>query len=584
MLQPLRGIFNFKFSFFIFVVFALCSVFFVLPVHAECGTAPNSENLQCQIDEITSLIAKFKPAQDKNKADLAAMRSQIAGINSKIAQVSKNLTRLSQDIEDRQASLSLRQNVFEEKTKRHYMVLRQQDPLAPFLLADSATDLLQQIAIRSRVIAQDQEDILKLAQEIDSLEKDKETLTKSRASLQIAQTSLDKKAGFLAGEVAKVEKYLQGLTSKQQSLIAAKLASLNIPRTAYAGIGGGCSSDLTNGKNPGFSPAFGLFTYGVPNRVGLNQYGAKGRAEAGQNYTQILNAYYNFSMGSSGNPSIHVSGTNNYGQSIDTTLPLEEYLKHIYEMPSGWPAEALKAQVIAARSYALSATNNGTNSICPSDHCQEFKQEQNAQAWIDAVNSTTGQIMTSDGQPITAWFSSTHGGYIYSSGGDVGGAAWTKNAVDTTTGSVSGFGDLASNAYDKDSPWFYCDWGSRSQYGGTAWLKGDEMADIVNAILLASRVSPDDRTNYLVQTDKNSGAWNSDTVKQKLKDDGITPFSSISSINVDVDFGSGHTNSVNVSGDAPSQNINGTDFKNYFNLRAPANLQIVGPLYNIERR
>jgi peptidoglycan hydrolase-like amidase len=40
------------------------------------------------------------------------------------------------------------------------------------------------------------------------------------------------------------------------------------------------SSDI--GKDPGFGNKFGFFTYGVPNRVGLNQYGAWGRAKAGQ--------------------------------------------------------------------------------------------------------------------------------------------------------------------------------------------------------------------------------------------------------------------------------------------------------------
>ncbi|KKU34644.1 MAG: hypothetical protein UX50_C0015G0016, partial [Candidatus Beckwithbacteria bacterium GW2011_GWA1_46_30] len=28
----------------------------------------------------------------------------------------------------------------------------------------------------------------------------------------------------------------------------------------------------------------------------------------------------------------------------------------------------------------------------------------------------------------------------------------------------------------------------------------------------------------------------------------------------------------------------GSEFKDWFNLRAPANIQIVGPLYNVERR
>jgi len=64
---------------------------------------------------------------------------------------------------------------------------------------------------------------------------------------------------------------------------------------------------------------------------------------------------------------------------------------------------------------------------------------------------------------------------------------------------------------------------------------------------------------------------------------GSSAFNTITDVSVGVDFGTGRTTTVTISGDAPSQTINGDDFKNYFNLRAPANIQIVGPLYNIEK-
>jgi len=63
---------------------------------------------------------------------------------------------------------------------------------------------------------------------------------------------------------------IASLNSIQQSILSARLSGLNIP--LFADTAGGCSSDI--GKSPGFSGGFGFFTYGVPNRVGLNQYGA----------------------------------------------------------------------------------------------------------------------------------------------------------------------------------------------------------------------------------------------------------------------------------------------------------------------
>ena len=190
--------------------------------------------------------------------------------------------------------------------------------------------------------------------------------------------------------------------------------------------------------------------------------------------------------------------------------------------------------------------------------------------------------MMQGGQPIKAWFSSTHGGYAFNSGDVwVVNTPWTKRMVDAT-GNIGSFSDLFNNAYDKSSPTFYCDWGSRSEYNKTAWLKPDEIADIVNVILLAK--ADGSTQKHLSQRDKPNpdgvDTWDVSRVKSELSSRGIAPFDSVSSISINADFGSGKTSTVVVDG----RSIDGQDFKNYFNLRAPSNIQIVGPLFNIEKR
>jgi len=115
-------------------------------------------------------------------------------------------------------------------------------------------------------------------------------------------------------------------------------------------------------------------------------------------------------------------------------------------------------------------------------------------------------------------------------------------------------------------------------------MKSDEVADIVNVILLIQNDSG--AKDHLYQTDKSNPAgtdtWDSGRVKQELSKY-HTPYNNISDISVSADFGSGKTTTVHISGDAGSVDISGSDFKNYFNLRAPANINIVGPLYNVER-
>jgi len=281
---------------------------------------------------------------------------------------------------------------------------------------------------------------------------------------------------------------------------------------------------------------------------------------------------------------VTVNGTNDSGETFSNqSFTVEDYLQHLYEMPSSWPSEALKAQAIAARSYVMHAIANGTTTVAPNTSFQEVKTELNAQPWIDAVNATAGQVMTSGGTPIEGFFSSTHGGFVHSSG-DIGWSAtsYTKTAQDTTT-QVNSFADLQNDAYDKDSPWFYCDWGSRSADNGTAWLASSDIADIVDAVMLSQ--ADGSTTQYLSQVDKNvPNTWSASQVQQALRSKNITPYTSVSSISVNADFNSGTTTTVTVSGDGGTNSFSGTEFKTIFNLRAPANIQIVGPLYNVELR
>ena len=94
---------------------------------------------------------------------------------------------------------------------------------------------------------------------------------------------------------------------------------------------------------------------------------------------------------------------------------LENYIKGVVpnESPGSWPIEALKAQAVAARSYAL-----GTNSGNPVfDHydtaaSQVYGGYSSEQARTNrAVAQTRGEVLRHDGEVITAYFHSTSGGH-----------------------------------------------------------------------------------------------------------------------------------------------------------------------------
>jgi len=565
-----------------------CDISNVKSVCANGDSAPCTDLLNKCEASINQALQDSINATAPLQSKLDSLGSQIKGIKDTIASIEVNLAKKKIDIENGYKNLAKQQTILNATIREYYIKSYYNSPLLILLSTSSVSEFTQILGYQKATADRDKAIIINIATTIKSLQDQSNDLKNQENNLSSLKISLDAQSAQLDKIVSGAKSYqttlsnqLASLNSVQQSILSARLSGLNIP--LFASTTGGCSSDI--GKDPGFGNKFGFFSYGVPNRVGLNQYGAWGRAKAGQDYSQILQTYYNYDSisGVDTNIQITVSG---YG-----TYSLEEYVKRVYEVPDSWTDNnlaALKAQAIAVRSYVLSYTNNGANPICSTQSCQVFQPNPKGGNWEQAVNATSGQTMMQGGKAITAWFSSTHGGYVHSSS-DIGWSAtgWTKNAQDTSS-SVSGFSDLNSNAYDKDSPWFYCDWGSRSGSNNTAWLQSSEVADIVNVLMLAQKDSG--TVNHLYQTDKNTNpnpagtdTWDAGRVRQELQSRGVTPYNNISSVSISADFGSGKTTSVNVSGDAGSNSFSGNDFKNYFNLRAPANIQIVGPLYNVER-
>ena len=552
--------------------------------------ADELDDINRQLDDLNQKYSSSVNATKPLETTLAKLRKQLAGLISQVNKIEKEINQKEVDLQTAEKALVYQKVIFDQKVISYYKNIKNSPPSLLYLISgENLSDSLKSFFYQKKTIDEDKKTIFKIVAYMKKVEETKKELQSEQVRLAKIKEKVNNQSTFLNGEVSKAKNYqkdlqnqIAQLKARQRKLIAERLASLHISRSA-ATIGR-CDNDLTNGRDPGFSPRFAVFTYGVPNRVGMNQWGAYGRAKAGQNVEQILRAYYNnFELKKDYNRGININ-VDGYG-----TFNIEDYVKRIYEVPDSWGNdgfEALKAQAVAARSYALAYTNNGKGSICPTEHCQVFKKDPKGGNWERAVNDTAGWVMVHNGSPIKAWFSSTHGGYIFKTG-EIGWSdtAWTKHGHDFD-GSVNSFSDLKNKAFDRDSPWFTCDWGWRSQYNKTAWLKPAELADIVNSLMLSSK---DPATGaHLYQTDKphpyGGEIWDENRVKQELKNRGITPFNTINSAQVSVDFNYGKTNQVTITGDGGTKSFSAADFKKQFNLRAPANIQIVGPLYNIEKR
>ena len=120
------------------------------------------------------------------------------------------------------------------------------------------------------------------------------------------------------------------------------------------------------------------------------------------------------------------------GFDVTVRLGLEEYLYGLGEVPLSWPVEALKAQVVAARSYAVNTVAarggvDGTGRLADCGcHIRRTTADQNYDAWLvegkdfdgrwrTAVNDTAGLVVThpevgGGSKVVTTYYSSSTGG------------------------------------------------------------------------------------------------------------------------------------------------------------------------------
>jgi peptidoglycan hydrolase CwlO-like protein len=570
MLSPLKKLFHTG------LIIAL--VMFLIVSH-QMVKAESLEEIEKQIADLQHQMELSVNATTPLESEVAKLSKQVAQIQAQIKQAGQQVEELSQGIKERDKKIASQYVVLSAKVRDLYKKTRLSSPFLVFASSTTAGELTRGLAYKSAVADEDKDLIVSITRDILKLETDKKKIESDRARLAALQTKLDTQRAFFEKEIAGAKKWqaeLSGkiatLTAKQQAILSEKSGTF---QTTVGDVPLADDKASRPDYNPGFSPAFAVFSFGAPHFKGMSQYGAFGRAKSGQSYETILRAYYGNGIEiKDHNPDVQIK-VDGYG-----SFSLEDYAKRIYEMPGSWGdeggMEALKAQAVAARSYALARTSNGASSICATEACQVFKPQPKGGKWEEAVNSTRGKVVYAGGQPFSTWYASTSGGYqeSYSANGYSTPGFW-----DTPSGQAGWTGQ----AYEKTagSPWFYKAW-YKSRSGDACgrshpWLNSEEMADILNAwhVLFngggdAGRVTPE------------SGCWGGNPYS---KDDlrGIGGFSSVSGVSVS--YGTnGQTANVIFQTNKGSITIAGKDFYKAFNLRAPGRISVKSGLFNIERK
>lgn len=124
-------------------------------------------------------------------------------------------------------------------------------------------------------------------------------------------------------------------------------------------------------------------------------------------------------------PLVTPSGVHTYRGALRSTsgdtvnvLPLDNYLRGVVprEVPALWPTATVRAQAVAARSYAAyerdHAVAGSHYDLCDTAHCQVYGGVGDEHEASDAAIAATAQVVRVEGgEAIFAQFSASNGGY-----------------------------------------------------------------------------------------------------------------------------------------------------------------------------
>jgi len=545
----------------------------------ECY-AKKEEETQQKLSSTKLKIESALNSINQLSSQLNVTQSQLNEVQNNIDETKKELDEINVNIEDRNQKLSEKIN-FRNNLLRNYSKKNIVNDLEILFSQNKESDLTGfqlstfMYAFNKATSEETLNIIGALNSEIRQFEKNKAESEELKKSLEQAQANLISLRNDLATKKTSEESEYNELEEKktgyEEELEKLQSKILSLKYSEEGGTVGDYASPSAKTPDPPFGgKAFAAFSYGAYTHYnGMSQYGAKGRADDGKNYKDIIKFYYGESVKEKSDfPSeICVEG---YGN-----MSFQKYLYGIAEMPSSWDSDALKAQAVAARSYAYRRTKGG-GCICTTTSCQVFsksKSDKPPDSWKNAVKDTENEIIGGDtGKSGYGWYSSTTGGYLNQAGWDLDGK-WPNEAYEKKAG----------------SPWFYKAWYTKSYSDGSTcdhphpWLKESEIADILNAYVVYTKGSSSEKSHITPRSDCWGGdPYSLDKMAEKADTYGAK-YTSVSDVDVEIS-NSGYTSKVTFKTNRGEVSFDGPTFKTVFNLRAPGYLAIRSRLFDLEMR
>lgn len=443
MFKPLAIKINSRLRVFISII--LISVFFIViifPVNSKTldeieqeikDKESELESLEVQLQEAKDLALYYESQKGSTASELEKIENELNQVETEIQINEAEIEKLEQSLELKNLELEYQSMQMSGKLLDLYIHDRK-GVVDTFLPQGDFDGLWKDVQYRESLLGVNLGSINEISTDIESLESEKGNVEKSIAFLgeendrlgdlkkdlesQIAYYSSlaaynTNKQGGIRAQMGGVQQAIDGLTEEQKKMMDEEMQLIK---------------NANGGTQPLVSGEYYFYGRGRASYqghgLGFSQYGAKGGGLAGMNADSIAKFYYQGSYIETTTGTVNVIG---YG-----VMDIEDYASGLGEVPDYacgtqeqqnersdkyrvpnpnlwengcWPEEAIKAQVIVARSYALAYGK----AICTTATCQVYKGGNNKR-W--AAEETAGKVLKVDGSIIKAYYSSdNHNGW-----------------------------------------------------------------------------------------------------------------------------------------------------------------------------
>lgn len=582
---------------FITLLFGSVFVFSKPQVFAQTQQQIEQERSQKQreLEKIRKDISSIASSNASLTTKLTALRAEKSKMQKLLDSMSQDVKIMEVEAKKQEEELiaiantySLQQALYTIESQKNILVTLFESPTLSNVL-----DRFLYYNVQSQSMKQQQELIELKLEAIESKRKyiaqEEQLIQKSLSEVTGQIASLEDQQARVALELAKNYAQRNSLVADISKLSRAAQAIINSKTT-----GGSSSSGNSTGSGTGGGASGGTNT----NTSGAISIIIDGTVFKKTNAVVRVSAA-NDEIVLKGSRTTEFAGVLEFNKSSGmyaiNELSMDKYLWGLAEMPSSWPAEALRVQAIAGRSYAtykMRYGGYGKFDIYDSTQDQEYVglgkvKSSFGNQWKDAVTSTTHKVMEYGGKTILAIYSSDAAGHTLASnespsfGGTLAylsakqdryleGGVW-KNYGNSNCGYWIIQGNL--------NPFPWCGVTRRSEGINTLarmedYLNGAIYYQLYGKMVTTGELSPTALKNHL--TSKNQSI--------------INKVGTITDIRHEYDHGGDQivqntkfTKSIIVTGTTGSVTLSGPAFRVSYNVRAPYKNAVYSTLFDIKK-